>query len=115
MSRMRISGQHFPCPFEHGYRLTAGNSRKVVEEFGQRATGLQVVEQGLNRNASPDEDRRSAKNLGIAVNDLRFLNHDRPPSFLAMIPDFTVWILSETHRSGINPDDLAGRSGHAMW
>ena len=61
--------------FQHGFRLVVGDGREIIQEFCQWATGLQVVDQGLNGDASAGEDRGSAENARVAVNDSPFLSH----------------------------------------
>ena len=50
-------------------RLLSGHSREIVQEFIQRIAALEVIEQGLERNARAHEDRSAPENLRIAVNN----------------------------------------------
>ena len=61
--------------FQHGFRLVVGDGREIIQEFCQWATGLRVVDQGLKGDASADENRGTAENARIAVNESPFLSH----------------------------------------
>src|SRR2546425_11907525 len=55
------------------------NRRKILEEFCQRLSGFDVVEQDLKRYARPDEDRCATHDFGVAVNDRLLAIHLQLP------------------------------------
>jgi hypothetical protein len=48
---------------------------ELVQKFVERVAAFQVVGQGSKRHPRTDENRRSAEDVGIAVNDLVELCH----------------------------------------
>lgn len=50
----------------------------MPEEGVQRLPTFEMIEQGLHRYAGAYEDRRPTKDLGIAVDHLRFRRHASP-------------------------------------
>jgi hypothetical protein len=61
--------------FESDDRLVTPNRGKMIEKFIQGMPALEIVDQGLRRHSSAQEDRRSAEDLGITVNDAAALGH----------------------------------------
>jgi hypothetical protein len=59
--------QHLLGKFESGYGLLTSDAREVLQEVVEGITGLQVVEQGANRNTGADEDRRPSKDVRVTV------------------------------------------------
>ena len=57
-----------------GYRELAAHGRKIIKEFLQRVTALNVVNKCLNRDSRSDEYRSAPKDVGIGVNNGRLLH-----------------------------------------
>ena len=55
--------------------LRSGNGRKLVQESIERLSALQIVEQRLCWHSRAGENRRTAENLGVTVNNLRLIRH----------------------------------------
>lgn len=68
---MRIRRQRCTGFFEHGDGLFPGDGREVIEKDFQRVTRFEMVEQRLDRNARPGEDRRAAVDLGVDGDRMR--------------------------------------------
>ena len=49
--------------------LLARDAGESVEKIIDRITALEMIEQAFCRNTSPDENRLTPKNFGIAMND----------------------------------------------
>jgi hypothetical protein len=60
---------------EGGNCLFARYGRKRVEEFVETVTPLEIVNQVSEGNTSADENRGTAKYIGIAMNDGRRGRH----------------------------------------
>jgi hypothetical protein len=63
-----------PCLFEKRDSLLTGDRGEVVEELFQRFALFEIDQERLDRNASPNENRRAAENLRIGMNDLRSIH-----------------------------------------
>jgi hypothetical protein len=50
--------------------LLVSHGRKALEEVSNRVARLQIVEQGLDRNAGSPENGRSTHDLGVGYYDL---------------------------------------------
>ena len=71
-SRRTRTGQHgLFCKLKCGNGLRVGDRRELPKELVQRLPPLEIVEEGLGRNAGPDEDRGSPEDLGVRVDDGR--------------------------------------------
>ena len=66
---------------ESGDGLLASDGRELPQEFMERVTSLEVVEQRLQWHSCANEDWRSAEDLGVAVNDRQLRGHDAARSF----------------------------------
>ena len=88
-SRTRTIEKRFLGLFECSDRLLPGNRWEIFQEIAERLSGLEIVDQRLERHTCADEHGRPAHDFGIAVDDgLRV--HDeailpaeggRPPRF----------------------------------
>jgi hypothetical protein len=47
--------------------LLAGYTREIIEELVKGITSFEIIKQSQNRDTSADEDRRTAEDVGIAV------------------------------------------------
>ena len=63
--------------FQRGDSLFPGDGWKVLEEFGQRLAGLDVVDERLERDPGADKDRRATHDVRVAVDDGTFVAHGR--------------------------------------
>jgi hypothetical protein len=63
------------CDFQRRNGLFMGDGWESVEELFQRIAGLQIVEEALNRNTSTHEDRRTAHDLRVCMNDFMRVVH----------------------------------------
>jgi hypothetical protein len=68
-SRTRTIEKRFLRLFERSDRLLLGNSWEIFQEIGERLSGLEIVDQRLERHTCADEHRRPAHDFGIAVDD----------------------------------------------
>src|SRR5262245_7671154 len=84
-SRIRMRHQHLLGEFESGHSLLAADAREVLQELAQAIAGLQVVEQGANRNPGADKNRSFPEDIGVAV-DHRWGRSHRISPFLMILP-----------------------------
>ena len=56
--------------FQDRHDLLVSHGRETLEEVGNRVASLQVVKQGLDRNAGSPENRCSTHDLGVGYYDL---------------------------------------------
>ena len=54
---------------QDGYELSTLDRRKVVQELFERASVLEVIDEGLQRHAGAHEDWLASQDLGDGVND----------------------------------------------
>ena len=62
---------------EHPDRQSLLDRRKIIEEFRERTTAFEIVEQGPNRDSCSDEHWSTSKNLRICVNARNLVRHRR--------------------------------------
>jgi hypothetical protein len=62
-----MSHQHLLGELQRRHSLFAGDAGEILQELVHGIAGLQVIEQGADRDASANEDRRAAQNVGIRV------------------------------------------------
>src|SRR5205085_4725513 len=60
--------QHLLRELEDGHRLLTLHARKMIEELVERMATLQILDECLHWHTRTHEHRRSAHDLGIAVN-----------------------------------------------
>ena len=56
--------------------MLASDGRELPQEFMERVTSLEVVEQRLHWHSCANEDWRAAEDLGVTVNHRRLRGHD---------------------------------------
>ena len=66
-SRIRRGEKSVLGLLEGRHRLFAADSRKVVQKLAQRVTGLQVIQERLERHSRPNKDRRTAHDQWVTV------------------------------------------------
>ena len=59
--------EHLPGELQRRHRLLARHARKVLQELTNRVPCFKMIEQGTDRHTGPSENRRSAENVGVAV------------------------------------------------
>jgi hypothetical protein len=74
-SRTCTIEERFLGLFQCGDRLLLGNSWEIFEELGERLSGLEIVDQGVERHTCAHEHGCPAHDLRIAMDD-RLLVHD---------------------------------------
>src|SRR5207248_1101367 len=74
-SRTRTIEKCFLGLLERRDRLFLGDGREVFQEFGERLSTLEIVDQRLERHTGADEHGSPAHDFGIAMDD-RLLVHD---------------------------------------
>jgi hypothetical protein len=60
-----MSDQHPLRELKDRYGLLAPNAREMIQEGIERFASFEVVEEGLDWHACPDEHRDASQNLGI--------------------------------------------------
>ena len=71
--------QHLLGKLKSSDGLFAAYARKMIQEFVESISGFEIIDERFHRHASPNEDRRAPQNIGIAVDDTRFVRHGQPP------------------------------------
>lgn len=61
--------QNARSKLERSHGLVSANGRERIQERFERVPGREVLEENAHRNARPNEDRGSGKNLGVTVDD----------------------------------------------
>lgn len=75
-----MRGEQVPSLLQRAHRKLPRNGREVVQELVQSVATFEIVDQRLEGNARPDEDRLAAQYLRICMYDDRPRTHrDRPP------------------------------------
>lgn len=64
---------------KRGNGLRARHAGEMVQEFIEGRTCFEIIEQRLDRNPCAEKDRRTAKDVRVAVNDRRVDGHSGPP------------------------------------
>jgi len=90
--RMGTAGQTLARGLENGGRPLATHGRELLEKFVQAVARLKLLEEGLDRDPRPCEDRGPPRNLWIALNQLCSGLH-RAPSW-SHLPDGTLAALA---------------------
>lgn len=72
-----MSFGHFTGKFECRDRLLSADRRETVQEFVKRISGFEMVIKRFHWNPRSHEDRCSAENLRIAMDDQRSVWHSR--------------------------------------
>lgn len=67
---MRIRYQQLLGLFQCRHCLLVGYRREIVQELSERMPAFEVVDQVLQGNPSSHEDRRSAQDVWIRVDDV---------------------------------------------
>jgi len=64
---------------KRGNGLRTRYAREMVQEFIERRTCFEVIEKRLDGDPGAEEDRRTPKDVRVAVNDRRTGGHSGPP------------------------------------
>jgi hypothetical protein len=64
-----VRSSPFASQLQRRLCLFSAHCRKLVQESLQGITRLETIKEDLHRHPSPDKDRCSAKNVGIAMNN----------------------------------------------
>ncbi len=67
---MRMRNQQFLRLLERSHSLRVRHRGEVIQKVAQGMAAFDVVDQSLQRNASPNEDRRSTEDLGIDMDNI---------------------------------------------
>src|SRR2546428_3405927 len=73
-SRSRTSFCHLTPELQCCNRPVASNTREIVQKLVEGVACFEIVVQGLDGHASPDEDGSAAEDIRVTVND-RLLGH----------------------------------------
>jgi hypothetical protein len=84
----RVAGQ-----IEGGNGLFAPHGGELAQKFVKGVPALQVGEQRLDRHTRANEGRRSAENIGVAVNNLTESRHDRFVASVKHAQRLLLWAL----------------------
>ncbi len=80
-----MSGQHLLGEFQSSNGLFAAYAWEMTEEFVQSISGFEVIQERFYWNASANEDRRTAQNIRVTMDNTSFIRHVQAPSVFQSI------------------------------
>ena len=74
-----MGDEQVPCLLQRAHCKLPRNGREVAKELVEGVSALEIVDQCLEGDPRPDEDRLAAENLGICMNDNGLRGHNDGP------------------------------------